>query len=100
MFPEPRFIASNGLRMATYEQGEGPAVILVHGFPELAYSWRYQIPALSAAGFRAIAPDMRGYGQTEAPKGVEQYRASQLVRDLCGLLDALELDSWATPSHV
>jgi len=92
MFPEARFIETNGIRMATYEQGEGPAVILVHGFPELAYSWRHQIPALAAAGFRAIAPDMRGYGQTDGPEGVEQYRVTELIDDLCGLLDALELD--------
>ncbi|MDH3748538.1 MAG: alpha/beta fold hydrolase, partial [Gammaproteobacteria bacterium] len=53
--------------MAFYEQGQGPAVILLHGFPELAYSWRHQLPALANAGFRAIAPDQRGYGRTDAP---------------------------------
>ena len=62
MFPAAKFVDANGLRMAIYEAGEGPAVIMVHGFPELAYSWRHQLPALAAAGFHAIAPDMRGYG--------------------------------------
>jgi len=92
MFPKPHFVQSNGIRMAVYEQGKGPAVIMVHGFPELAYSWRHQIPALADAGFRAIAPDMRGYGQTEGPEGVESYAAAELIKDLVGLLDALGLE--------
>jgi pimeloyl-ACP methyl ester carboxylesterase len=92
MFPKPHFVQSNGIRMAVYEQGKGPAVIMVHGFPELAYSWRHQIPALADAGFRAIAPDMRGYGQTEGPEGVESYAATELIKDLVGLLDALGLE--------
>ncbi|TMA49350.1 MAG: alpha/beta hydrolase, partial [Deltaproteobacteria bacterium] len=53
--------------MRVTEQGEGPPVVLCHGFPELAYSWRHQLPALAAAGFRAIAPDQRGYGGTDCP---------------------------------
>jgi pimeloyl-ACP methyl ester carboxylesterase len=77
--------------MAVFEEGEGPAVLMVHGFPELAFSWRHQLPALAGAGFRAIAPDMRGYGQTDAPAGVDQYSAAELIKDLCGLLDALDL---------
>ena len=92
MFPDPHFVASNGIRMAVYEAGEGPAVILLHGFPELAFSWRHQIPALAAAGYRAIAPDMRGYGQTEGPDGVDEYSVSKLIGDLHGLLDALQLE--------
>ena len=91
MFPEAHFLESNGIRMAVFEQGEGPAVIMVHGFPELAFSWRHQIPALADAGFRAIATDMRGYGQTDAPPGIDQYSAAELIKDLCGLLDALDL---------
>lgn len=99
MFPEPHFVDSNGIRMAVYEEGEGPAVIMVHGFPELAFSWRYQIPVLADAGFRAIAPDMRGYGQTDAPPGVEKYRMVDLIGDLQGLLDALELDRAVFVGH-
>jgi pimeloyl-ACP methyl ester carboxylesterase len=92
MLPKPHFVQSNGIRMAVYEQGHGPAVIMVHGFPELAFSWRHQISALADAGFRAIAPDMRGYGQTEGPEGVEHYAAAELIKDLEGLLDALGLE--------
>ena len=65
--------------MAVYEQGSGFPVVFSHGFPELAYSWRYQLPALAAAGFRAIAPDQRGYGQTTRPDAVDQYSLEQLT---------------------
>jgi len=99
MFPNPHFVDSNGIRMAVFEQGEGPAVIMVHGFPELAYSWRHQIPVLADAGFRAIAPDMRGYGQTDSPAGVENYSAAKLIGDLNGLLDALHLERAVFVGH-
>src|SRR5262249_10198916 len=71
------------------EQGEGPLVVLCHGFPELWYSWRHQLPALSAAGFRAVAVDMRGYGRSDRPGAIDQYTLLHLVRDILGLLDAL-----------
>lgn len=90
-FPQPRFIETNGIRMALYEQGDGPAVILLHGFPELAYSWRHQLPVLGAAGYRAIAPDQRGYGQTDCPPHLDDYRIQALVSDINGLLDSLNL---------
>ncbi len=99
MFPTPRYIPTNGLNMAVYEQGEGEAVVLLHGFPELAYSWRHQMPALAEAGFRAIAPDQRGYGRTTAPADLADYRVSQLIADVHGLLDALELDSATFVGH-
>jgi len=99
MFPEPHFIETNGIRMAVYEQGEGEPVIFVHGFPELAFSWRFQLPAIAAAGCRAIAPDQRGYGKTDAPPDVEDYRIQELIGDLCGLLDALELDRATFVGH-
>ena len=63
-----RFIKSNGIRMHLAEEGEGPVVLLCHGFPELWYSWRHQLEGLAAAGFHAVAPDMRGYGQTDRPE--------------------------------
>ena len=91
-FPRPHFVQTNGIRMAVFEQGEGPAVVLLHGFPELAYSWRHQLPALAAAGYRAIAPDQRGHGQTECPPDVDDYRIQELVKDVEGLLDALRLE--------
>lgn len=92
-FPEPHFIETNGIRMAVHEMGpkDGFPIVFCHGFPELAYSWRNQLPALAAAGFRAIAPDMRGYGATEAPEGAENYSMKHLTGDLAGLLNALGL---------
>ena len=99
MFPAPHIVKSNGLDMAVYEQGQGPPVVLLHGFPELAYSWRHQFPALADAGFRAIAPDQRGYGRTTAPVDVSAYRVSELIADVHGLLDALELESAAFVGH-
>lgn len=91
-FPDPHFVDTNGIRMAVHEEGTGFPVVFSHGFPELAYSWRYQLPALAAAGFRAIAPDQRGYGKTERPDEVERYSLEQLTGDLAGLLDALGLE--------
>ena len=99
MFPEPRYIETNGLRMAVHEQGEGPAVIFLHGFPELGFSWRHQLPALAAAGYRAIAPDLRGYGRTTVPPAVGDYRMTDLVADVHGLLDALQLDKATFVGH-
>src|SRR5471030_1050821 len=84
-----RFVETNGIRMHVVEKGAGPLVLLCHGFPESWYSWRHQIEALSAAGFHVVAPDMRGYGQTEAPASIDQYTMLHLVGDMVGLLDAL-----------
>ena len=78
--------------MAVYEQGAGPPVILLHGFPEIAFSWRHQLPALASAGYRAIAPDQRGYGATDKPGGVGNYTIQHLIADVTGLLDALSLE--------
>jgi pimeloyl-ACP methyl ester carboxylesterase len=90
--PHQRTIEAQGLRMHLREQGQGPAVLLCHGFPETSYAWRQQLPALAAAGFQAIAPDLRGYGGTDSPAGIDQYNLLQLVGDLVGLLDALGVD--------
>ena len=90
--PAPRFITTNGIRMAVYEAGEGLPVVFVHGFPELAYSWRNQFQSYPAAGLRAIAPDMRGYGLTDRPTDVAGYAISNLCADLLGLLDALDIE--------
>jgi pimeloyl-ACP methyl ester carboxylesterase len=84
-----RFIETNGIRMHVAEKGSGPLVLLCHGFPESWYSWRHQIDALAAAGFHVVAPDMRGYGQTEAPEAIDQYTLLHLVGDMVGVLDAL-----------
>ncbi|MCB4820651.1 alpha/beta fold hydrolase [Roseicella aerolata] len=92
-------IATNGIRMHIAEAGEGPAVLLCHGFPEAWHSWRHQITALAGAGFRAIAPDMRGYGGTEAPAAVEDYTILHLVGDMVGLLEALGLGQAVIVGH-
>ena len=86
---EYRVLDVNGIRMRVVEQGEGPLVLLAHGWPESWYSWRHQLPALAAAGYHAVAPDMRGYGGTDAPPAVEDYDILHLCGDLVGLIEAL-----------
>lgn len=98
-FPKPGYINTNGIRMAVYEQGEGVPVVLCHGFPELAYSWRHQLPALAQAGYHAIAPDQRGYGLTDQPEEVEAYTIVQLCKDVVGLLDAKGIDQAVFCGH-
>ncbi|MCU1347335.1 MAG: putative hydrolase or acyltransferase (alpha/beta hydrolase superfamily), partial [Acidobacteria bacterium] len=68
------------------EAGEGPLVVLLHGFPEFWYSWRHQIPALVRAGFRVIACDLRGYNDSSKPRSVDAYRVAAIVQDVAGLL--------------
>src|ERR1700676_3700000 len=80
------------ISLTVHETGDGPAVVFCHGFPELAYSWRHQLPAVADAGFRAIAPDQRGYADSSAPASVDAYGLTELTGDLVGLLDALKID--------
>jgi pimeloyl-ACP methyl ester carboxylesterase len=94
-----RRIGTNGIELAVAEAGEGYPVVLLHGFPELAYSWRYQLPALAAAGFHAVAPDLRGYGGSDKPPAVADYGLLTLVDDVIGLIDALEADKVALVAH-
>ncbi|HEX2688229.1 MAG TPA: alpha/beta hydrolase [Kofleriaceae bacterium] len=84
-----RFLPANGIRMHIVEQGSGPLVVLLHGFPELSSTWRHQLPALAAAGYHVVAPDQRGYGQTDCPEREDAYTMFHLVGDVIGLLDAL-----------
>jgi pimeloyl-ACP methyl ester carboxylesterase len=84
-----RTVETNGIRMHVAEAGSGPLVVLCHGFPESWYSWRHQLAALAEAGFQAVAPDMRGYGQTDRPDEIEAYTLLHLVGDMVGLVDAL-----------
>ena len=97
--PTPKFVDTNGIRMCVYEQGEGVPVVFCHGFPELAYSWRHQVKALSKAGFRAIAPDQRGYGLTGGPADNTLYTIQHLCDDLAGMLDALEIEKAVFCGH-
>src|SRR5436190_3912536 len=94
-----RFLETNGIRMHVAEAGTGPLVVLCHGFPESWYSWRHQLVALAEAGFRAVAPDMRGYGQTDRPEAIEAYTLLHLVGDMVGLLDALGVESAVIAGH-
>ncbi|KAL3517421.1 hypothetical protein ACH5RR_020010 [Cinchona calisaya] len=87
-----RNIHVNGINMHIAEIGEGPAILFLHGFPELWYSWRHQLLSLSAKGYRAIAPDLRGYGDTDAPPSPSSYTAFHIIGDLVGLLDSLGLN--------
>jgi pimeloyl-ACP methyl ester carboxylesterase len=98
-FPAPRRVAANGIALSVHEQGAGFPVVLCHGWPELAYSWRRQIPALAQAGYRAIAPDQRGFGASDAPQPVESYDIRHLTGDLAGLLDALKLEKAVFVGH-
>jgi pimeloyl-ACP methyl ester carboxylesterase len=87
--PASRTIAANGIDISVLEQGEGPLVVLCHGWPELSYSWRHQIPAIAAAGFHVAAPDMRGFGRTTAPADVAAYSIFDTVGDMVALVAAL-----------
>jgi len=96
---QQRIVETNGIRMHIAEQGAGPLVVLCHGFPESWYSWRHQLLALAAAGFHAVAPDMRGYGRTDGPEAIDQYTLLHLVGDMVGLLDVLGAESAVIAGH-
>ncbi len=94
-----RTLETNGIHMHIAESGAGPLVLLCHGFPESWYSWRHQLHALAKAGFHAVAPDMRGYGQTDRPEQVDRYTLLHLVGDVVGLLDALRTETAVIVGH-
>jgi pimeloyl-ACP methyl ester carboxylesterase len=96
---EHRFAETNGIRMHYVEAGAGPLVLLCHGFPESWYAWRHQLPALAAEGYRAVAPDLRGYGQTDRPEPLEAYDIFQLTGDIVGLVNALEEETAVIAGH-
>jgi pimeloyl-ACP methyl ester carboxylesterase len=92
-------IATNGISLHVTEQGEGPAVLFCHGFPDTSYTWRRQMTAIASAGYRAIAPDMRGYGRSSAPADASLYTPLYTAGDLVGLLDALSIASAVLVGH-
>jgi pimeloyl-ACP methyl ester carboxylesterase len=94
-----RRLQSNGIGMHLAEAGSGPLVVLLHGFPELWYSWRHQLPVLAAAGYHAVAPDLRGYGGSDASATDEAYAPSNLAADVVGLLDALGAEQAVLVGH-
>jgi pimeloyl-ACP methyl ester carboxylesterase len=99
--PTLRHIEANGIRIRIAEDGpeDGPVVLLLHGWPESWYSWRHQLPALATAGYRAIAPDMRGYGETDAPEARDDYDVEHLLGDAIGTLDAVGADQAVIVGH-
>lgn len=84
-----RFVSVNNVRLHIVEYGKGPLVVLLHGFPEYWYAWRFQLPALAEAGYRVVAPDLRGYNLSDKPKGIGQYTLAVLVEDVKCLIHAL-----------
>ena len=94
-----RFVATNGIKMHVAMAGEGPLVLLCHGFPEFWYSWRHQLKALASAGYCAVAPDMRGYGQTDKPEAIDQYTLLHLTGDMVGLVEALGIKEAVIVGH-
>ena len=94
-----RMIETNGVTLRVLDEGSGPAVLLLHGFPELAYSWRHQIAPLVAAGYRVIVPDQRGYGGSSRPEAITDYDITHLTDDLVGVLDALGEDNAVIVGH-
>jgi pimeloyl-ACP methyl ester carboxylesterase len=99
--PEPHtdVVAVNGVELAVTEAGDGPLVVLCHGFPELGYSWRHQIAALSAAGYRVVAPDQRGYGGSSRPAAIDDYDIVHLTDDILGLIDHYGEDQAIVGGH-
>lgn len=96
---QSRLIKTDGLNQQVLEAGEGPLVLLIHGFPELGISWRAQVEALSRAGYHVAAPDMRGYGGTDKPRGVEAYSILNLVGDMVDLVRALGAETCVVVGH-
>ena len=92
-------IDANGLSFEVSVEGEGPAVVLLHGFPDSSRLWRKQIPALVAEGFKVVAPDLRGFGESDRPEGVEHYSLLHVIEDVRGILDALGIDKAHIVGH-
>ncbi|XP_054779444.1 uncharacterized protein LOC129287265 isoform X2 [Prosopis cineraria] len=94
-----RMVEVNGINMHVAEKGDGPVVLFLHGFPDLWYSWRHQILSLSSRGYRAVAPDLRGYGDTDAPSSISSYMCFHLVGDIVALIDSLGVDQVFLVAH-
>jgi pimeloyl-ACP methyl ester carboxylesterase len=94
-----RRVATNGIHLNVAEQGEGPLVLLLHGFPESWYSWRHQFAPLAAAGYHVVAPDMRGYGKSDKPTEISAYNQVEVVNDIIGLIPALGYQTAVVIGH-
>ncbi|MDH5736949.1 MAG: alpha/beta hydrolase [Gammaproteobacteria bacterium] len=96
---DQRRIATNGIHLNIAEAGEGPLVLLLHGFPESWYSWRHQLEPLASAGYHVVAPDMRGYGKSDKPSETSQYNQVEVIRDVVGLIPALGYEAAVVIGH-
>ena len=94
-----RRVATNGIQLNVAEQGEGPLVLMLHGFPESWYSWRHQFAPLADAGYHAVAPDMRGYGSSDKPANIDAYNQVEVVNDIVGLIPALGYETAIVIGH-
>jgi len=94
-----RYATVNGVRLHYVEAGRGPLVVLLHGFPQFWYAWRHQLPALAAAGFRAVAVDLRGYNLSDKPAGLDAYTAAEAAADVAALVEALGAEPAALVGH-
>ena len=94
-----RRVPTNGIELNIAEQGEGPLVLMLHGFPESWYSWRHQFAPLAAAGFHAVAPDMRGYGKSDRPQNIDAYNQVEVINDIVGLIPALGYETAIVFGH-
>src|SRR5918997_4146371 len=94
--PIMRRISGDGVELNVLEAGEGPAVLLLHGFPDSARLWRHQIPTLADAGFRVVAPDQRGFGDSDKPQAIDAYGFGHLISDVLAVLD----DAGVEKAHV
>ncbi len=96
---EHRYQAANGIRLHYVEQGTGPLVVMLHGFPDFWRSWRYQIPAFAQAGYRVIALDLRGYNLSDRPEGIAAYQLDSLTADVAAFVDELGGDPPVVVGH-
>ena len=92
-------VTSNGMEFPYYDYGEGPVVLLIHGFPDSRYVWRHQVAPIAEAGYRVIAPDLRGYGDAPKPESIEAYGLGNVLKDLEGILDALDIEKAHIVGH-
>jgi len=98
-FPEPEIIHTNGIALEVFHAGAGKPIVLCHGWPEHAFSWRHQVAPLVAAGYHVIVPNQRGYGHSSKPDQIESYDINHLTADLCGLLDHFGYDEALFVGH-
>lgn len=100
-FTRPHYITSDGYRIATYRDGQksDETLILIHGWPEIAYSWKLTVPALTQAGYNVITYDLRGFGNSDAPRGIEHYQIEQMVADLEAVIESTGQDKVTLIGH-